>query len=69
MVASQAGMPAPQLAAHVAEISRPWTVPWTGAPVVSYGCCACCGNDIGEARLEELPAAERCITCATSGRR
>jgi DnaK suppressor protein len=35
----------------------------------SYGCCACCGNDIGEARLDALPAAETCIACATSGRR
>lgn len=35
----------------------------------SYGCCACCGNDIGEARLEALPSAETCIACAISGRR
>jgi DnaK suppressor protein len=35
----------------------------------SYGCCARCGHDIGEARLEALPAAETCIACATIGRR
>jgi RNA polymerase-binding transcription factor len=35
----------------------------------SYGCCVRCGDDIGEARLEALPAAETCIACATSGRR
>jgi DnaK suppressor protein len=34
----------------------------------SYGCCVCCGDDIGEARLEALPSAETCIACATSGR-
>ncbi|OZM78866.1 TraR/DksA C4-type zinc finger protein [Pseudonocardia sp. MH-G8] len=34
-----------------------------------YGRCAGCGNDIGEARLEALPAAETCIACATSRRR
>ena len=35
----------------------------------SYGCCVCCGGDIGEGRLEALPAAETCIACATSRRR
>jgi RNA polymerase-binding transcription factor DksA len=35
----------------------------------SYGRCVRCGDDIGEARLEALPAAETCIACATSGRR
>lgn len=35
----------------------------------SYGVCTRCGNDIGEARLDALPAAETCIACATGGRR
>jgi DnaK suppressor protein len=34
-----------------------------------YGRCVRCGGDIGEARLEALPAAETCIACATSGQR
>ncbi len=35
----------------------------------SYGVCTRCGNDIGEARLDALPAAETCIACATGRRR
>lgn len=35
----------------------------------SYGRCVSCGNNIGEARLEALPAAETCIACATGHRR
>lgn len=34
-----------------------------------YGRCVRCGGDIGEARLEALPAAEACIACATSRER
>ncbi|GAA0906388.1 hypothetical protein GCM10009559_74770 [Pseudonocardia zijingensis] len=34
-----------------------------------YGRCARCGDDIAEARLEALPAAETCISCASSRRR
>jgi DnaK suppressor protein len=34
-----------------------------------YGRCVRCGGDIGEARLEALPAAETCIACAESRRR
>ncbi|MHA6619947.1 TraR/DksA family transcriptional regulator [Pseudonocardia sp. DLS-67] len=34
-----------------------------------YGRCVRCGGDIGDERLEALPAAETCIGCATSGRR
>ena len=30
----------------------------------SYGTCAVCGEDIGQARLEALPVATRCIRCA-----
>lgn len=29
-----------------------------------YGRCAACGGPIGAARLEALPAAERCVACA-----
>lgn len=31
----------------------------------TYGICEQCGNEIGEARLEALPAARLCITCAS----
>lgn len=31
----------------------------------SYGTCIECGRDIGFARLQVNPAAERCITCQT----
>jgi DnaK suppressor protein len=30
----------------------------------TYGRCATCGGEIGAARLEALPAATTCITCA-----
>ena len=30
----------------------------------TYGVCDRCGNDIGEVRLEALPAASRCVGCA-----
>ena len=33
-----------------------------------YGRCVRCGREIGEARLEALPAAETCIACAESRR-
>jgi DnaK suppressor protein len=35
----------------------------------TYGRCVRCGTGIGEARLEALPAAETCISCASSRRR
>ncbi len=31
----------------------------------TYGRCEICGREIGEARLEVLPAARLCIDCAT----
>ena len=31
----------------------------------TYGACELCGKPIGEARLEAVPAARRCITCAS----
>ena len=30
----------------------------------TYGRCERCGNPIGEARLEAMPAARRCLDCA-----
>jgi len=33
----------------------------------TYGTCATCGALIGEARLDALPYALRCIGCASSG--
>jgi len=32
----------------------------------TYGTCERCGGPIGEARLEAMPAARRCITCASA---
>jgi DnaK suppressor protein len=32
----------------------------------TYGICARCGEDIDRKRLEALPTATRCISCATS---
>jgi len=34
----------------------------------SYGRCESCGGDIGEARLEAMPAARLCIRCASKNR-
>jgi DnaK suppressor protein len=31
----------------------------------TYGVCEDCGKPIGEARLEAMPAARRCISCAS----
>jgi DnaK suppressor protein len=33
----------------------------------TYGKCDVCGNDIGSARLDALPAASRCVECAARG--
>ena len=33
----------------------------------TYGKCDVCGDDIGVARLEALPAASRCVDCAARG--
>jgi len=30
----------------------------------SYGVCVSCGEDIGQARLEAVPEATRCVNCA-----
>lgn len=34
----------------------------------TYGQCESCGRDIGAARLEAMPAARLCITCASNKR-
>ena len=34
----------------------------------TYGLCEQCGGPIGEARLEAMPAARLCITCASARR-
>ena len=34
----------------------------------TYGICQSCGNPIAEARLEAMPAAAYCITCASAKR-
>ncbi len=34
----------------------------------TYGVCEQCGGPIGEARIEAMPAARLCITCASSRR-
>jgi RNA polymerase-binding protein DksA len=34
----------------------------------TYGVCEQCGGPIGEARLEAMPAARLCITCASARR-
>jgi DnaK suppressor protein len=34
----------------------------------TYGICESCGSPIGEARLEAMPAARLCITCASKRR-
>ena len=34
----------------------------------SYGLCEVCGGPIGEARLEAMPAARLCISCASARR-
>jgi DnaK suppressor protein len=34
----------------------------------SYGRCESCGSQIGEARLEAMPAARLCINCASKPR-
>ena len=34
----------------------------------TYGTCESCGSPIGEARLEAMPAARFCITCASKRR-
>lgn len=58
---SQIGALIGQVRHHVAEIDA--AVARLGAG--TYGACERCGLPIGEARLEALPAARRCIACAS----
>jgi DnaK suppressor protein len=52
-----------QLADTLADVERALAKLDEGA----YGTCESCGKEIGEARLEAMPATRFCITCA-SGR-
>jgi DnaK suppressor protein len=36
----------------------------TRLDIGTYGLCEMCGNSIGEARLEAIPAATHCVRCA-----
>ena len=51
---------AQQVRHHLSEIDA--AIERVGA--ATYGWCERCGAPIGEARLEALPAARRCIACA-----
>lgn len=33
----------------------------------TYGCCTRCGQQVGEERLEALPATPTCVTCVSGG--
>ncbi len=48
------------LAASIAAIDRALEKLGEG----TYGRCDGCGNEIGEARLEALPASTHCVDCA-----
>jgi RNA polymerase-binding transcription factor DksA len=54
-----------QLLALAADIARAREKVADG----SYGVCDVCGSAVGEERLEALPWAVRCVTCASSKRR
>lgn len=49
------------IAASIADIDRALSKIEAG----TYGVCDSCGDPIGEARLEALPAAALCVTCAS----
>jgi RNA polymerase-binding protein DksA len=51
-----------QLEETLTEVERALTKLDEGA----YGVCENCGNEIGEARLEAMPATRYCINCASS---
>ena len=46
--------------ARLAELDEAMTRLTAG----TYGCCEGCGEPIGDARLEALPAATHCVACA-----
>jgi DnaK suppressor protein len=58
---SQIGALVRQVRHHLAEIDA--ALERVGAG--TYGVCERCGNAIGDARLDALPAARRCIQCAS----
>ena len=60
---SQIGALVRQVRHHLAEIDA--ALERVGAG--TYGVCERCGAAIGEARLDALPAARTCITCASGG--
>jgi DnaK suppressor protein len=60
---SQIGALLAQVRHHVVEVDAALVRVESG----TYGVCEGCGADIGEARLDALPAARLCITCAARG--
>ena len=62
---SQIGALTEQVRHHLTEIDAAVARLEAG----TYGSCGRCGLPIGEARLEALPAARTCITCASRDRR
>ncbi|RYB96183.1 TraR/DksA family transcriptional regulator [Nocardioides glacieisoli] len=60
---SQIGALVRQVAGHLAEVDAALARVSDG----TYGVCERCGSATGEARLEALPAARLCITCAAAG--
>ena len=59
---SQIGALVRQVRGHLAEVDAALLRVSDG----TYGVCERCGSAIGEARLEALPAARLCITCAAA---
>ena len=59
---SQIGALVRQVRHHVAEVDAALARVDAG----TYGVCEACGRAIGAARLEALPAARRCIGCASA---
>ncbi len=62
---SQIGALVKQVRRHLSEVDAALARIDAG----SYGACEGCGRSIGEARLEALPAARSCISCAARERR
>ena len=60
---SQIGALVTQVRRHVAEVDAALVRLDQG----SYGICERCGTPIGAERLEALPAARTCISCAARG--
>ena len=57
---SQIGALVRQVRHHLAELDAALARVDAG----TYGACEACGSAIGEARLDAVPAARLCITCA-----